>query len=235
MASTPRRAPAHALIGGSRCWRAPPIAAAAVLRVGAEFQVNTYTPDYQFYSSVAADADGDFVVVWSSRYQDGEAYGVFGQRFDSAGTPLGSELAVSTYTSNTQHKPAVAAARNGDFVVIWQSYLQDGAGYGVFAQRYSSDGSRQGAEFQVNDDVVFHEYAAAVAVDADGDFVVVWQSNGGGRQLRRRLRAPLRLRGRGAGGRVPGQRLHRPLAEQAGGRRRAERRLRRGLGELEPG
>ena len=55
--------------------------------VGAEFQVNTYTP-YAQGGSTAGDAGfnvtsgekGDFVVVWDSEYQDGAQRGVFGQR-----------------------------------------------------------------------------------------------------------------------------------------------------------
>src|SRR5262249_45008621 len=32
----------------------------------------------------------------------------------------------------------VAAAANGDFVVAWHSYSQDGSSYGVFGQRFST-------------------------------------------------------------------------------------------------
>ena len=46
--------------------------------------------------SVARDASGNFVVVWQSgNYQftqDGSNSGVFGRRFDPAGTPLGPEF-----------------------------------------------------------------------------------------------------------------------------------------------
>ena len=38
--------------------------------VGSEFQVNTYTRGYQSFSSVAVDANRDFVVVWESDGQD---------------------------------------------------------------------------------------------------------------------------------------------------------------------
>ena len=37
--------------------------------------------------AVAAEADGDFVVVWQSDGQDGSIYGVFARRFSSAGAP----------------------------------------------------------------------------------------------------------------------------------------------------
>ena len=68
----------------------PVRAEAQVVPLGSEFQVNTFTTDGQYYASVAADADGDFIVVWTSQDQDGSFSGVFGQRYASTGTPLGT-------------------------------------------------------------------------------------------------------------------------------------------------
>jgi hypothetical protein len=145
--------------------------------VGAEFQVNTYTTSYQGLPDVAADADGDFVVVWSSFYgQDGSSGGVFGQRYTSAGAAVGAEFQVNTYTTSIQHHPDVAADADGDFVVAWISDGQDGSGYGIFGQRYTSAGAAVGAEFQVNTYTTGTQRYPAVAADADGDFVVVWNS-----------------------------------------------------------
>jgi len=143
--------------------------------VGAEFQVNTYTTNKQLSASVAADADGDFVVTWSSDTQDGSQYGVFGQRYTSAGATVGAEFQVNTYTTQQQGGAVVAAAIDGDFVVVWQSD-QDGDGYGVFGQRYTSAGAAVGAEFQVNTYTTGPQLFPAVAADADGDFVVIWES-----------------------------------------------------------
>ncbi len=145
--------------------------------VGGEFQVNTYTTDGQYSSAVAADADGDFVVVWTSR-QDGDAYGVFGRRYTSAGAPVGGEFQVNTHTTSTQTQPAVAAAADGDFVVVWNSFYQDGSDTGVFGQRFTSAGAAVGGEFQVNTYTTDAQYSPQVAADADGDFVVVWPSLG---------------------------------------------------------
>ncbi len=104
---------------------------------GTEFQVNTYTISDQFLPAVAADADGDFVVVWSSFNQDSSSFGVFGQRYASSGAAQGSEFRVNTYTPNAQYIPAVAASTGGQFVVVWQSQTQDSSNSGVFGQRYA--------------------------------------------------------------------------------------------------
>jgi hypothetical protein len=88
--------------------------------------------------SVASESSGNFVVVWESSYQDGSNYGVFGQRYDSTGEPLGPEFRVNTYTLHAQDIPAVASDSSGNFVVLWGSYSQDGWGYGVFGQRFGA-------------------------------------------------------------------------------------------------
>jgi hypothetical protein len=56
--------------------------------------------------------------VWESFGQDGSYDGVFGQRYDSTGTALGSEFQVNTYTTGSQVSPATAADPGGDFLVM---------------------------------------------------------------------------------------------------------------------
>jgi hypothetical protein len=104
--------------------------------VGAEFRVNTFTTNGQSYPAVAADSLGDFVVVWGSNTQDGSTPGIFGQRYASAGVPLGQEFRVNSYTTGDQDNPFVAADPAGYFVVVWTSATQDGSNDGVFGQRY---------------------------------------------------------------------------------------------------
>ncbi len=146
--------------------------------VGSEFQVNSHTTGSQLRAWVAMDADGDFVVVWdSTNHQDGDSYGVFGQLFASNGSPAGSEFQINTYTTEAQFQPSVAMDADGDFVVVWSSSNQDGDNNGVIGQRFASNGSPVGGEFQVNTYTTGWQRANSVAMDADGDFVVVWSSD----------------------------------------------------------
>jgi hypothetical protein len=144
-------------------------------RLGPEFRVNTYTPDYQTQPAVAVAPSGEFVIVWAS-LQDGSARGVFGQRFDSSGAPQGPEFLVNTYTTGSQGQPRVAYGRNGDFVVVWRSFLQDGDSGGLFGQRFDAAGTRLGAEFQVNVQTTDDQAEQAIAGVSDGGYVVVWRS-----------------------------------------------------------
>src|SRR5262249_1356301 len=121
---------------------------------------------------------GDFVVVWSSNYQDGSGTGVFGQRYSSTGAALGAEFQVNTYTTNPQLYPVVAAGRNGNFVVVWDSVNQiaNGSGDDLFGQAYDSAGTTRGREFQVNTYTTGSQFLQAVSSDGFGNFVVVWAS-----------------------------------------------------------
>jgi hypothetical protein len=82
--------------------------------LGPEFRVNTYTTSSQALPSVASDASGNFVVVWSST-QDGSSLGVFGQRYASSGAPLGPEFRVNSYTTGDQRYLSVDADSAGNF------------------------------------------------------------------------------------------------------------------------
>jgi phosphoheptose isomerase len=143
---------------------------------GAETLVNSYTTFRQITPSMAMDADGDYVVAWTSEFQDGSSLGVYAQRFNSAGLPQGGEFRVNTTTTDAQWHPSVAIDADGDFVVAWHSGYIGYYGYDadVYAQRYNASGVPQGAEFRVNTLTTGNHYAPSVAMDADGDFVVTW-------------------------------------------------------------
>jgi hypothetical protein len=148
---------------------------------GPQFQVSSVTTGYAYerQPSVAADADGDFVVVWRDFYQYGPPYGpqIQGRRFASDGTPGGPQFQVSSVLTGYvyESQPSVAANADGDFVVVWRDYYQYGPPYGYLVQgrRFAADGTSDGPQFQVGGASYYSE--PSVASDADGDFVVVWR------------------------------------------------------------
>ena len=169
--------------GGLLSSGALPAGAQSPVPVGAESQVNTYTTYHQNYPSVATDADGDFVVVWTSygsSGSDSSGDSIQGQRYDSAGSPVGSQFQCNTYTTLNQRVPSVAAAGDGDFVVVWQGQGlgSDSSGYGIQGQRYYGAGGAAGGQFQVNTYTTLNQRVPSVSAEGDGNFVVVWQSLG---------------------------------------------------------
>ena len=122
--------PALAALGWFSCqaWAGP---------VGPEFRVNSFRTGDQYGPSVAGMNDGGFVVTWNSERQDGSSFGVYGQRYDSAGNRVRKEFQVNTYTKKDQFDPSVAGLSDGGFVVTWGSHGQDGSLFGVYGQRYA--------------------------------------------------------------------------------------------------
>lgn len=150
---------------------------------GQEFQINTYTTGAQGIPSVAIDSTGNFIVAWQSA-QDGSGTGIYAQRYNSAGAKVGGEFRVNTYTTGNQKRPSIAADGSGNFVVVWQSAGQDGSGYGIFGQRFTSAGAARGTEFPVNAYTTANQVFPSVTVSpSNSDFLVVWDSWGQDRSL----------------------------------------------------
>ena len=147
--------------------------------LGDEFRVNTYSGGDESFPTVAMDMDGDFVVTWDTFNPTvGDGYDVYARRFSSAGVPQGDDFIVNTDVPNHDYTSSVAMDDEGNFVVAWHAEFQDGSGHGVYARRFDSTGGGLGNEFRVNTFTTNNQLFPAVAMDADGDFVVAWQSQG---------------------------------------------------------
>ncbi len=151
---------------------------AAGIPRGNEFRVNTYTTDNQFVPRAAMDSAGNFVIVWESRGQDGDGYGIYCKRYDSTGTALSGEFRVNTNTVSGQHDPSIAMKPDGSFVIVWVSDGQDGSFDGIFGQMFDAAGTPQNGEFQINTTTNNSQRAPSAAMDASGNFVIVWESEG---------------------------------------------------------
>ncbi len=146
--------------------------------IGTEFQVNAFTSGQQRLSDIAVGDGGDFVLSWGS-IQDGDGYGVFGQRFDAAATKVGGEFQINSYTTGDQIRPVLDINSDGSFLVAWRSAAQDGDGEGIFAQCYDPSGAASGAEFQVNTYTTGNQDGGnTVAGDGAGNYTIVWVSSG---------------------------------------------------------
>lgn len=139
-----------------------------------EFRVNSYTSNNQQKPAIAIDANGNFIVVWESGSQDGDSYGIYGQRFDLYGRRIGDEFLVNVTTSGGQSDPDVAMNANGDFVVVWESV--EGGFENIYARRYAADGQPLAGEFLVNTFTDDRQINPAVELDDNGTFVVIWES-----------------------------------------------------------
>jgi hypothetical protein len=146
---------------------------AAGAPLGTEFRVNTYTTGIQRRPTVGVDDLNRFVVFW----QDLQGTpGLFAQRYEADGSPVGTEFRVTSVTG-TVNEPRAAVDRSGRFVVTWWG---SGAGdnEGIFARRFDYTGAPAGADFLVNAYTTGRQESPALDVDAAGNFTVAWESAG---------------------------------------------------------
>jgi FG-GAP-like repeat len=146
------------------------------------FLVNTFT-GFDKDQDITVLNDGSFVITWSSAGQDlGDnvgQYGIYGQRFSSSGSKIGSEFHVSTSVAQDQDKSSIVSLADGGFVVVWASNIPGNSNSGLFGQRFSANGSLFGSEFQINVNTALNSPNIANLSATgllDGGFVVTWES-----------------------------------------------------------
>eukprot|EP01030_Chromulinospumella_sphaerica_P010834 gene10834-10637_t len=78
---------------------------------GGEAQVNSKSAHDQSGADIATLADGSYVIVWRSAPSRGvgdiSSNGVFAQRYDASGSPIGAEFTVNTTLTGDQTNPQV--------------------------------------------------------------------------------------------------------------------------------
>lgn len=154
---------------------------AAGATVGGEVQVNTTTLKNQERPDVAISPTGETVVVWQSKNQDGDSWGVYGQIYDAAGAAVGGEFLVNQTTGSAQQQVDVSMDANGNFMVTWTGEGgQDGGGNGVFMRTYDINGTALTNETQVNTTSSGDQHYSGSAMGPNGRAVVVWHGNGTG-------------------------------------------------------
>lgn len=87
------------------------------------------------------------------------------------------EERVNSYTLSRQSAPFTVALPNGDYLTVWSGQGEGDFGYGIFLQRYNSDGDRVGGEVRVNTATLYSQQDPAVTVLASGGYAVAWDTS----------------------------------------------------------
>jgi hypothetical protein len=157
--------------------------------LGSEFQANTFTNFPQSIPDSCALPNGGFTSVWQSglsytvsktKTQDGSGNGVYAQRLNWQGSPVGGEFRANTTTLHDQRSPAAASEWGSDrFVIVWSNNGgKDGSGSGIYGQEYTPTGGKLGSEFQINTYTNGDQWVPCVAMSSDGKSTAVWDSSG---------------------------------------------------------
>ena len=161
--------------------------------LGEPFVVSPYTSWTHSLPAIAADAEGNFVVVW--RKGTGETDNpIWGRRFDAAGQPRGAPFRIST-GGDYRIDPDVASDAAGNFVVAWgRRWPSSTDPAGVHARRFDATGLPLGEELVVATSTSVG--APKVAIDSAGGVLVTWKRG----DVYRGIYDALLARGHGATG-----------------------------------
>jgi len=162
--------------------------------VGNEILVNTATANAQQFPQMTALSNGGFVVTWLDGSQgvggatgDSSGSAVKAQVFAAGGTPVGSEILVSTATEGDQGGGQITALSNGGFVVTWADLSQgvggatgDSSSAAVKAQVFAAGATAVGSEIRVNTATDEAQQIPRITALSNGGFVVTWSDSSQG-------------------------------------------------------
>jgi len=149
----------------------------ALSGVFSPFRVNVLGAGDQEHPRVAMLKNGGAVIVWQGG-KEGFQH-IYARFLTPTNTFLSTnDILVTSFTNNFQINPAVAVLTNGNVAVVWASYDQASSTsmQDVYGQILSTNGTKLGTNFLVNQFTTWNQRAPTVAALKNGGFVVAWVS-----------------------------------------------------------
>lgn len=131
----------------------------------------------QLAPDIAADAGGNFVVVWADDADQNGFYEIMARGFNSDGSQRFSTMTVNTTSTGNQIAPAMAMNPNGDFVVVWQDDQDGNDIHQIYARGFDINGAQRFPTMTANPVATGEQKSPAVAMAQNGDFVVTWAND----------------------------------------------------------
>lgn len=139
------------------------------------FPVNVQSAGSQEKPKMVLLDNGGAAFVWQGG-PDGKQQ-IYARFLSSSSTWITNDVLVNTYTNGQHLDAGIAKLSNGNVVVVWSSWDQDGSMQGVYGQRFSPTGAKLGGEFPINViTTTLNQRTPVVAGLSDGKFVVAWVS-----------------------------------------------------------
>jgi len=146
-----------------------------VLNMSNETQVNEFTAGSQDNSTVSSSEFDQYIIVWESYLQDGSKNGIYAKIYNDNNEILLEEFLVNNHVVNHQQNP-FAKSVSDNFVIVWESYHQDGSYFGIYSKIVDKFGVTIKDEFLVNTYTDGSQKNASIAIINNG-FIVCWESN----------------------------------------------------------
>lgn len=154
--------------------------------LAADFAINTTLAGSQSEPFAIGLRGGGYLVAWTDDSHapgdlDGRA--VRGRLVDARGAALGEDFVLATTTRGDQAAPKVAMLADGSLMLAFEDASLSGpdtAGNSTRARRLSADGTPLGADFLVNTYYESDQEDAAMAADATGGVLFVYEDQSAG-------------------------------------------------------
>lgn len=143
-----------------------------------QFRVNAAVTGNQGAADIDMNRNGDFVVTWTDFLSAG-GYDVYVKRYQLNGTPTTGEIKVNNTLSPTTFQPAmsVAISETGEFAVNYLTGYQSTTNSSdVWVRKFDQYGVAQTNPLRVNTTISGPQDGSDIAMDAYGNFIVVWES-----------------------------------------------------------
>jgi len=121
-------------------------------------------------SSVAMSNGGNFVIAWED--ERSSIRSIYYQVYDSNGNPIGPN-SIANDSNQWELDPSVAIDDAGNFVIVWTDPRNGNKD--IYFQRFDSGGNKIGINIKANDTVLTLHESPSVAMDGNGNFVIVWK------------------------------------------------------------
>lgn len=142
-------------------------------RIGANFLVNEDPLMGNNSPFIAANKEGEFVIVWLRNFRD-----VMAQRYNKDGQKVGNNILINIVSGWNTSEPSVAVNSDGSFMVMWAS--QSGSGnYKVYARLIDSSGNPVGQDILVTDTSLGSSSIGrgrTIDIDETGKYCLTWSS-----------------------------------------------------------
>jgi len=136
-----------------------------------DFQVNENETNFTRSPSISVDKNGNFIICWVG--DSNNKTNIYAQLYSKDGIKLGDNVRVNEFEGDQEPMahPYISVDVSRSFVVTWIQVRNDSTN--IFAQRFSSDGTKLGPNFIVNE----HKgnvNAPTIDADSKGNFVIAW-------------------------------------------------------------
>ncbi len=144
-----------------------------------DFKINTETGTLfdKGDKAIAVNGNGNYYVCWIDERNLSNG-NVYVQRFSPDGTQIGDNILVNDDANNREQiHPAIAADKNGNFVVAWSDNRKNNNYFRLWAQLFDSSGTKLGDNFHPDSNPfsLFNQFSPSVAFTDSGKMIFTWQ------------------------------------------------------------